>query len=292
MINQRQKRPLTTSLFYRLSSVRWLGLSAGGLLSLVGGIGLLSGSVVAQTVPAASAMKPQSGYYRMKLGAVNVTALSDGTLGLPANGLLTNTTPAETDALLAQAHVPNPVETSVNSYLIELGKRVFPNATVHVRREETDYWLSEANLKQAPEAAKSYFTSARTALNPYIAAGKLHQFTGSPTLFPGLQAVASSGHTPGHAFYRLESQGETLVFWGDILAIGAVQFPNPTVASHFDVDEKMTVATRQQAYAEAGKQGYWVAVAHVSFPGIGHLRARGSGYDWLPINYSTTGTGQ
>jgi len=33
-------------------------------------------------------------------------------------------------------------------------------------------------------------------------------------------------------------------------------------------------------------QGEWVAGAHLSFPGIGHLRAAGSGYDYVPENYS------
>ena len=34
------------------------------------------------------------GYYRMMLGDFEVTALSDGTAGLPVSKLLTNTTPA------------------------------------------------------------------------------------------------------------------------------------------------------------------------------------------------------
>ena len=43
----------------------------------------------------------------------------------------------------------------------------------------------------------------------------------------------------------------------------------------------------QAAFAEAAKEGYWVAAAHLSFPGIGHLRADGGGYDWVPVNYSS-----
>jgi hypothetical protein len=29
-----------------------------------------------------------------------------------------------------------------------------------------------------------------------------------------------------------------------------------------------------------------VAIAHVSFPGIGHVHANGKGYTWVPVNYS------
>jgi hypothetical protein len=28
------------------------------------------------------------------------------------------------------------------------------------------------------------------------------------------------------------------------------------------------------------------AAAHLPFPGIGHLRADGKGYDWVPANYT------
>ncbi len=41
-----------------------------------------------------------------------------------------------------------------------------------------------------------------------------------------------------------------------------------------------------QRYADAARKGYFVAIAHVSFPGIGQLRADGKGYRWLPANYS------
>ena len=44
----------------------------------------------------------------------------------------------------------------------------------------------------------------------------------------------------------------------------------------------------KRAFADVAKQGDMVAAAHLSFPGIGHIRATGSGYTWIPINYSST----
>ena len=51
-------------------------------------------------------------------------------------------------------------------------------------------------------------------------------------------------------------------------------------------DSKRAAAERQKAYADAAKNGYWVAGAHQSFPGIGHLRKEGAGYVFVPANYS------
>ncbi len=36
----------------------------------------------------------------------------------------------------------------------------------------------------------------------------------------------------------------------------------------------------------AAAHGAWVAGAHLSFPGIGHLRAAAKGYEFVPANYS------
>ncbi|WP_218779860.1 MBL fold metallo-hydrolase [Hymenobacter crusticola] len=297
-------------------------------------------------IPVASAWQ-QPGYYRLKIGSVNVTALSDGTVPQPLHELLTNTTPAEVDRLLKRAHMSYPVEASVNAYLLEVGnrlvlvdtgtgdllgptlghlpatlqaagyraeqitdilithihtdhtgglmagsQRVFPNATVHVSQAELDFWLSEASLKAAAAENKKYFLEARSKVSPYVAAGKVQPFTGNVELLPGIRTIASPGHTPGHTFYALESQGQKLVFWGDMMHVAAVQFPKPGVTIVYDVNAKAAAATRARAYAEAAKEGYWVAVDHISFPGIGHVRATGNAYDWVPMNYSTYFTGQ
>ena len=85
----------------------------------------------------------------------------------------------------------------------------------------------------------------------------------------------------------VESNGAKLVVWGDLMHVAAVQFPDPSVTIQFDVDPKAAMPQRKKAYADAAKKGYFVAVAHVSFPGIGQLRPDGKGYRWLPANYST-----
>ena len=58
------------------------------------------------------------------------------------------------------------------------------------------------------------------------------------------------------------------------------------VTIEFDVDSQAAMPQRRKAYADAAKRGYYAAVAHVSFPGIGRLRRDGKGYRWLPANYT------
>ena len=68
--------------------------------------------------------------------------------------------------------------------------------------------------------------------------------------------------------------------------VAAVQFVEPQVTIQFDNDAKAAAPQREKNYADAANKGYYVAVAHVSFPGIGKLRSDGRGYTWVPTNYS------
>jgi hypothetical protein len=78
-----------------------------------------------------------------------------------------------------------------------------------------------------------------------------------------------------------------MVFWGDLMHVVAVQFVDPSVTIQFDTDAKAAAPSRQKNYADAAAKGYYVAVTHISFPGIGKLRADGKGYQWLPANYTS-----
>ncbi len=281
------------------------------------------------------------GFFRMMLGDFEVTALSDGTVDLPFDKLLTNTTPAKVNKALARSFLKTPVESSFNAFLVNTGsklvlidtgaaklfgptlgnllahlkasgyqpeqideiyithlhvdhvgglmdgeKMAFPNATVRADRKEADFWLSQVNLDKAPADAKGFFQGAMASLNPYVKAGKFSAFDGNTELVPGIKAVATRGHTPGHSNYVVESKGQKLVLWGDLIHAAHVQFSEPSVTIQFDTDSKAAAAQRKRAFAEAAKGGYWVAAAHIAFPGIGHVRTSGKVYEWVPANYT------
>ena len=103
---------------------------------------------------------------------------------------------------------------------------------------------------------------------------------------PGIKVIATHGPTPGHAVYAIESKGQKLVASGDLMNVAAVQFAESSVTIAFDADAKAAAAQRKKAYADAAKGGYIVGSAHLSFPGLVHLRTEGRGYVFVPVNYS------
>ena len=294
--------------------------------------------------PLAATQAP--GFYRLLVGKVEVTALSDGVVALPLAKLYTNTTPEHASKVLKDAFLPDETPTSVNAFLVNTGdrlmlidagtgtylgaslgklvanieasgykageiddvilthihtdhsgglsangKRVFANATLHVNKREAAFWLDEAKAKAAPEAMKKYYAEARESIQPYIDAGKFKTFSDNAAPVPGLGSILYAGHTPGHSAVVLESEGQKIVFWGDIthgdITHGDIlQFDEPDVAIEFDVDQKAAVVARDLAFKQAVEGKYLVAGAHIAFPGIGHVRSDSTNYDWLPVNYA------
>jgi len=167
------------------------------------------------------------------------------------------------------------------------GQRVFPNATLHADKAESDFWLSQARLDAAPDAMKGFFQGAMGSVNPYVAAGKYQPFEGDGEPVPGIRTHATHGHTAGHTSYVVESKGQRLVVIGDLIHVAAVQLANPGVTIDFDSDAKAAAAARDAVFKQAAKDGSLVAAAHLQFPGLGHLRAAGKSWQWVPVNYTT-----
>jgi hypothetical protein len=68
--------------------------------------------------------------------------------------------------------------------------------------------------------------------------------------------------------------------------VAAVQLEHPEVTIGFDSDAKAALASRSKVFPAVAKEGALVGAGHLSFPGLGHLRVDGKGYDWLPVAYS------
>src|SRR5712672_3274738 len=62
----------------------------------------------------------QAGFYRLKIGKIDVTSLSDGTGGFFVLDKLAKPKRAEAEKLMAKSWVKQPVDTSVNAFLIKL----------------------------------------------------------------------------------------------------------------------------------------------------------------------------
>src|SRR5262245_49312822 len=217
------------------------------------GLAALGGALVSAVpalakAPFAGAQVP--GLYRLKVGAFEVTVLSDGWIPLETKIFAGDADGA--GKLLERAFLPkDTTPTSVNEWLVNTGDRLvlvdtgtsnvyaptlgrmakhlgeagvdpaavdavilthmhpdhaagllttekkiaFPNASVHVHESEYGFWTSQEIYGKAPAEFKPFFDIARTAIKPYMDAGKVTMFRSNGELFPGISTMAAPGHT-------------------------------------------------------------------------------------------------
>jgi len=195
----------------------------------------------------------------------------------------------------AAGYTPDQVDTVVITHLHgdhmgglndAAGKPLFAKATVWVAQADYDFWLSEKTAAASPEKMQPFFKMARDTAAPYLSTGGWKTFSAGTVLVPGITAVKAGGHTPGHTAYAVESAGQKLFIWGDVVHAHAVQFARPGVSIEFDVDQKQAIATRKALMQEMAASKTLVAGMHLPFPGIGHVRAEGKGsYAWVPVEF-------
>ena len=147
------------------------------------------------------------------------------------------------------------------------GKAAFPNARIMVNAVEKDYWLAPATKADPARKGNAELAAATFALYQ----GKIDTFTGDITVLPGIRAIPSPGHTPGHTVYLLESQGASLLFWGDTIHAAALQFANPEICANFDMDKPQAVIARKALLEMVAEKKIPVAGGHLPVPGAGHV---------------------
>ncbi len=308
-----------------------------GLLAVI----CLPGAMTLPESVGAAAPVQVAGVFRVSVGKIEVTALSDGTnrRTVEQQLQLMQGDRQKIRQLLVQAYPDEQFDTAVNAFLINTGSKLvlvdagngsmgsptmgnvknnllvagyrpenidevylthmhvdhigglvaatdsaFPHATIYANRREAEYWLNDNNLQAAPDSVKRTFQAVKTALAPYIASGRFKTFDGNTELTPGIRAQSAIGHTPGHTLYFVESEGKTLVLWGDIIHVASVQFADPTVTMAFDSNQTDAAQVRQQILQEAAKNGWLLGGVHLSFPGVGRVQGKEElGYSFLPV---------
>ncbi|WP_185267506.1 MBL fold metallo-hydrolase [Halopseudomonas xiamenensis] len=164
------------------------------------------------------------------------------------------------------------------------GTPAFPNAIIYVPQAEAEFWLDTA-MGDIAETDQAFFDMTRTAMAPYTEE-KLQRYQPDDTLLPGVKSVPAYGHTPGHTAYLFSSGTERLMVWGDIVHNHAVQFAHPDVVIEADVDTDQARASRLQLLSRSSAQKFWIAGAHLPFPGLGHVRVKSDAYAWVPAEFS------
>lgn len=167
-----------------------------------------------------------------------------------------------------------------NGLIDAAGNAVFPNAELIVHEVEARFWLDRDEQPGDSERVRRNLKAQKLSTAPYR--GRIRRVPDGEAL-PGLIAMMAGGHTPGHTCWQIESNGERLLIWGDIVHIAAVQVPRPDTGLVFDVDPVKACASRRRMFEHVAGEKLTVAGAHLGYPGFATIEKRGDGYAYTAV---------
>ena len=160
------------------------------------------------------------------------------------------------------------------------GQLLFPNAELVMHENEPPHWFDDGAMAKADERSrKLYFLAGREQVGPYKSRTRLFR---QGEVFPGVTAVPSLGHTPGHTAYLIASGKDRLMIWGDTVHVPEVQTAIPEAGMAFDTDLAAAAAARKRMFDRVASDGVLIAGMHLHFPAFSHLARRGDAYELYP----------
>ena len=149
----------------------------------------------------------------------------------------------------------------------------FPRASYLVARDEYEWWTGQdldAGRRQLfADSVEPIRASGRLRLLDLPAAGL--------EVAPGLEAVRTPGHTPGHLAVRVTSGTATAVITGDCLH-HPLQLARPDLSSSADVDPAQAVRSRRALLDELAETGGLLLGTHVPPPAAGTVAREAENY--------------
>ncbi len=180
-----------------------------------------------------------------------------------------------TDVIFSHSHADHLGGTSL------AGQLCFPNAQHYLPRLEWEELHSE-NIR---EVAVPFYDFAKNQLQPLIANdGQLAFYGDEDELVPGIQAIATIGHSPGHHALIIESGGHQLLLPFDVLGHPILHLRHPEWFMGPDQMPDLAVKTRQQLLARVADEKIPVLAHHFPFPGLGHITRDGEAYRYIPTS--------
>ncbi len=146
----------------------------------------------------------------------------------------------------------------------KLTKPTFENARYTVHRADWEHFTSEEVLADFRGGA------VKRSVIPLDDAGVLDLMEGETELAPGITAIHTPGHTPGHMSLLISSGRERALMIGDVL--GSPMHATDTELTYWpDTDKEQGIKTRNGLLDMAEQENLIVLGSHLSPPGWGTM---------------------
>ncbi len=219
--------------------------------------------------------RDDEGKVRMNFGCYVITdgdrsimvdaGIGEGRYGMPDN-MVSGLMPEAVDALgIERASIETVVYTHMHFDHIggsqRRGEVVFPGARHIFHDKEASHWSqAEGDMAQA----------ARTIMQPLLGQDLVELIDSDTEVLPGVTAVETFGHTPGHLSVSIHSDGTRTLIGGDV-SNHPFQVDHPHWSLPVDHDPVAAGATRDRVFEQLRSSGDTFVAGHYPMPGVGKI---------------------
>ena len=163
--------------------------------------------------------------------------------------------------------------------LDEFEDPLFSEATYFMGRTEWDYWWDPETVNSLGDARAAFAGGARRRME--IIEDNVQLFEDGEEILPGIAAMATYGHTPGHMSFELKNGSDTAMVVGDAIGNHHVAFARPDWNSGADQDMSQGAATRQRLLDRLANEQLLMVGFHLPDGGMGRVEKTGDGFRFI-----------
>ncbi len=163
------------------------------------------------------------------------------------------------------------------------GRPAFPASRFKIARAEWEFWTGAPDLSKLRVPAHIQKVLANVGRDYLLPIQDQVDFVEpGEEIAPGIRAIDTSGHTPGHMAIDVASRGEHLLYVSDAI-LHPIHIEEPEWNAAVDIHPEKAAKARRELLELATSETALVHGFHFPFPGLGHVEPSGAGWTWKPL---------
>ncbi len=161
------------------------------------------------------------------------------------------------------------------------GALTFPNASFHMAETEFGFWSAPDLPSKMPKEMEGMVMGIQGQLTKLK--DKMTFFKPGAEVVPGMMALDTAGHTPGHVSFEMAG-GDGLILAGDAITAALVFFAHPDWKFGFDADPELAIAARKKLLTMAAAEKKTMLGYHWPYPGLAMAEAKDGAFVYVPVS--------
>lgn len=156
---------------------------------------------------------------------------------------------------------------------------VFAGAIPMMGRAEWEYWWDPDTVNRIGAERAAFAVGARRRME--VISDQVQLFEAGQEILPGIGAVASHGHTPGHMAFEIHNGTDSAMVVGDAIGNHHVAFARPDWHSGADQNPEQAATARVGMLDRLAADRMPMIGFHLPGGGIGRVERDGGAYRFL-----------